>query len=42
MLTPTIRRWFGRRFLPLSWLDYAALVAAAIGLVRECYRWWSA
>lgn len=37
-----IRAWVVGRFLPLSLLDYIAVVAAAIGLLREACRWLSA
>lgn len=36
---PTIRRWLAVRFLPLSRLDYAALIAAVVGLLREVVDW---
>ena len=33
-----LRQWAIRRFLPLSWLDYIAVVAAALGLLDEVVR----
>ena len=41
MNSPAIRAWVVGRFLPLSLLDYIAVVAAAIGLLREVCRWLS-
>ena len=33
-----MRRWVRSRFLPLSLLDYAAVLAAALGLLDEVVR----
>lgn len=35
-------RWISGRFLPLSWLDYTAIAAAALGLLDEVARWLAA
>ena len=37
--TQTIKRWIVRRFCPLSVLDWAALMAATVGLLDEVCRW---
>lgn len=34
-----LRRWLTRRFRPLSWLDYAAIAAAAAGVIDEVLAW---
>jgi hypothetical protein len=39
MAASPIARWFAVRFLPLSGWDYAAIVAAVVGLVREVFDW---
>lgn len=36
-----IKRWVLARVLPLSWLDYMAIAAAAIGVLDEVLRWLS-
>jgi hypothetical protein len=35
----SLQRWVATRFLPLSWLDYAAIAAAVALLVREVWCW---
>lgn len=39
MAASSIVRWFAVRFLPLSGWDYAAIIAACAGLVREVIDW---
>lgn len=41
MNTHTLRGWLGKRFLPLSWLDYAAVAAAGVGLCDEVVQFLS-
>ena len=37
--TQSLRRWIVSRFCPLSALDYAALLAASIGVMDEVLRY---
>ena len=39
--TDHIRRWIVKRFCPLSALDYAAMIAASLGVLDEVLRWLS-
>ena len=37
-----LKRWITERFLPLSWLDYVAIAAAAAGVIDEVANWLAA